>query len=1038
MILSDISIKRPVFATVVSVLMTAFGALAYLSLPLQENPDVESSFVSIETSYRGASAGIIDSRITEMIEDRVGGISGIKSIQSRSRDGQSEVNLEFEPSRDVDDAANDVRDAISRILDNVPDGADPPEIAKAGSSDDTVAYYHLNSSTMNNLELTDYAERFIVDQFAAIEGVARIRVSGQRYAMRIWLDRQALAARGLTVTDIEQRLRSENIELPAGSLESTSRDFTVRVPRAYRTADDFASLVIREGRDGHLIRLGELAEVVLAAEENRILYEGNGEPQVGIGINRQSKANLIQVAADAAAVAERIRATLPPGMTLEKNYDESEFVSAAIREVYATLAIALLLVVLVIYLFLGSVRAALIPAVTVPICLTASFLVLAAAGATINMMTLLGLVLAIGLVVDDAIVVLENVQRRIELGEPPLIAAYRGTREVGFAVVATTVVVIAVFVPVIFVKGVVGPLFAELGIAVSSAVAFSTLVALTLSAMMCSKLLKRDERRGTLAMLFSRGVDRASAGYGRALEAVVDRPLIATALMGGIFAAGFYLWTELPRELMPSEDRGMAFVNINGPEGAGFDYMLPYTRAMQEKLEELRQQGAIERYFIRQPWGWGGNSFNSAGAMVTLPPWDKRTVSGEDFVSDMNAFLDRMPGVQGRAGMRGGFSRGGGESDGPPVNFVIGGGTYDELAQWRDYVLERAAENPGLIGVRSDYWETQPQMDVQIDRERAADLGVSIEDIHRTLQTMLGGRRVTTFVLDGEERPVMVQLRPEDRAQPNDLANINVRADRTGAIVPLSSLVTLTESGKAPSLNRYNRIRAITITANLAEGYTLGEALEFLDKVVLNELPEGARIDYKGESLDYKQSRDSLAFTLALSLLVVFLVLAAQFESFIHPFVIMLTVPVAMLGALAGLYVAGSTINAYSQIGMVILVGLAAKNGILIVEFANQLRERGEAAREALISACRTRFRPILMTGLSTALGAVPLIIADGAGSAGRMTIGVVIFSGVLFATFVTLFIVPVYYNLLSRFTGAPGRIAREIDAFEARPGAAE
>ncbi|GGO15290.1 multidrug transporter [Iodidimonas muriae] len=1019
MILSDISVKRPIFATVISLLLVAFGIISFTQLPLRELPDIDPPIVSVNTNYPGASAAVVESRVTQIVEDRIAGIEGIKSISSSSRDGSSRVTIEFTLTRDIDAAANDVRDRVSRILNNLPEEADPPEISKVDSDTDAIMWFSLVSPVLDVMQLTDYADRFIVDRLSVADGVATVRIGGQqRYSMRVHLDRQAMAARNLTATDIENALRSENVELPAGRIESTDRNITVRVERDYKTAQDFSELVLGVGDDGHLIRLGEVARVELGAEDDQNFFRGNGAARVGLGIIRQSTANTLDVANAVRAEVERIRETLPEGMDLDESFDGSVFIAEAIDEVYVTLGIAMVLVFLVLYSFLGSLRTVIVPAVTVPVCIIAAFTVMSLLGVTLNLLTLLALVLAIGLVVDDAIVVLENIYRRVEAGEPRLLAAYHGARQVGFAVIATTLVLIGVFVPIAFLEGNVGRLFSELGITLATTVAFSSLVALTLTPMMCSKLLRRTGPKGWVNAHVDDGFEKLRRGYQNALTYCFHNKAIILLLFAAITASIVGLVNAIPNELAPREDRGSFFLVARGPEGAGFNYMREQMDEVEKRAMYLVNETKEARIVIVRADG-----DNSGFAVIVLKPWSERKRSADEIIAELRGRLASMTGVSVFINMRQGISAGGGRD---PVNFVVGGNTYEELAKIRTILEEEAAKLP-LIGVDTDYRETQPQIRVAIDRDRAADLGVSVSTIGRTLETMLGGRRVTTFVERGEEYDVIVRADDSNRREPSDLTNIYVRSDRSGDLIPLSNVITLREQAASATLNRYNRVRALTLTAQLADGYSLGEALADLENVVRESLPDVSSIDYKGESRELKEAGNAVLFTFAMAFLVVFLILAAQFESFIHPFVIMLTVPLAAAGGLLGLYLSGSTLNIYSQIGLVMLIGLAAKNGILIVEFANQLRDEGLEIRDAVIEASLIRLRPIIMTSLSTVMGAVPLIMATGPGSASRLTIGVVIFAGVSISTVLTVFMVPVFYDMLAKYTRSPGYEAARL-----------
>ena len=1025
MILTDISVKRPVFASVISLLLIAFGLVAFGKLPLREYPDIDPPIVSIDTSYRGASAAVVESRITQLIEDRISGIEGIRHVNSSSRDGRSSVTLEFDVGRDIEAAANDVRDRISGLLDNLPEEADPPEVQKANGGDEVIMWLNLVSDQMTTLQLTDYAKRYIVDRLSVVDGVANMRIGGGKvYAMRIWIDRQALAARNLTVADIETKLRSENVELPAGSIESKERHFTVRLERNFKNAEDFENLVLTQGDDGYLVKLGDVAKVEIGSEEERIMFRGNREAMIGLGVSKQSTANTLEVARAVNALVDKINPTLPAGMQIKRSYDSSVFIEASINEVYQTLFIAMVLVIIVIYLFLGSIRAMLVPALTVPVSLLATFIVLYALGYTINLLTLLAMILAIGMVVDDAIVMLENIHRRIEEGDSPLKAAYLGAREVAFAVIATTLVLVAVFMPITFLEGDLGKLFKEFAVTMSAAVLFSSVVALTLSPMMCSKLLRPASEDSWLVRRVDAGMNFLTRHYRNTLGHAMAHPWVMSFIVVIALVASVLLIQKVPQEFAPQEDRGSMFLMVNGPQGASYEYIEGYMNEVENRLMPLVDSGDIKRLLIRAPRGFGrAADFSNGMAIIVLEDWGQRRPANE-IITDIRNRLDDLAGVRAFPIMRQAFGRGVGK----PVQFVLGGPSYEELAKWRDIMLEKAGENPKLLGLDHDYQETKPQLRVVIDKDRAADLGVSMSHIGRTLESMLGSRLVTTFMRDGEEYDVIIEGNRENQNTAKDLENIYVRSDRTKELIPLSNLVTVEEFADASSLNRYNRMRAITIEASLADGYSLGEALNYLNDIAHTYLPAEAVISYKGQSLDYQESGNSMYFVFLLALGIVFLVLAAQFESWIHPMVIMLTVPLATLGALIGLWLTGQSLNIYSQIGIIMLVGLAAKNGILIVEFANQLRDKGVDFDTAIIQASSQRLRPILMTGITTAAGAVPLVIASGAGAETRFVIGVVVLSGILLATVFTLLVIPSAYGLFARNSGSPEAIAQQLE----------
>ena len=1028
--LSEVSVKRPVFAAVISLMLVILGLLAASRLPVRELPDIESPVVSIETDYLGASADVVETKITQVIEDRVAGLEGITKITSQSVDGRSSINLEFDPGRDVDEAANDVRDRVARVSGNLPTEAEPPEVGKVDFNAEPVIWLTLASDTMNVLELTDYAERELVDRLGVLPGVARVRIGGARaYAMRIWIDREALAARQLTVADIEASLRRENVQLPAGRLESSQRELTLRTETGLNTEQEFRELVVGRGADGYLVRLGEVADVRLAAENERSLSRSNGVPGISLGIEQISKANTVEVARAVREELERIRQDLPAGTRIDVNLDRSVFIDASMTEVIEALVIAMLLVLAVIYLFLGNLRATLIPALTIPVSIIAAFIVMGALGFSINTLTLLGMVLAIGLVVDDAIVVLENIYRRMESGEPSLIASVDGAREIGFAVVATTMVLVAVFLPMSFLQGNIGKMFREFGFTIAAAVLFSALIALTLTPMMTSKLFARGAQRSRMSHLVDDAFHRLSTSYDRWLRRVMQRPWHVVAATFVAVAAATVLLKTLPSELAPNEDRGFMFIGLNGPEGSSLEYMDRHARMVEQIAAREIATGEAVRINLRIPGGFGASGdMSQARGFVLLAPWDERGRSAEQIAQSMRGPLNQIPGVRASVTVPGGWSIGAGA----PVQVVLGGTDYAELAKWRDLLMARMGEDPGLANIQSNYEERKPQLRVAVDRNRAADLGISLQTVSRTLETVLGSRIVTTFINRDREYNVVLQGRAEDRATPTDLDNLYVRSDRTGELVPLSNLVKLTELGGPMRLNRFDRLRSITVSASLAPGYTLGQALDSIEKIVEQEMPPSVKLNYDGQSREYKQSSGQLYLMFVLALVIVFLALAALFESFLHPFIIITTVPLAIIGALLGLWVYGMSINVFSQIAAIMLVGLAAKNGILIVEFANQLRDRGVEYKEAVIEAAAIRLRPVLMTSLCTAFGALPLMLASGAGAESRQAIGVVVFYGVVISVLLTLLVVPAVYALVARNTGSPQAVARKLAGLRA------
>ncbi len=1024
MSLSDLSVRRPVFAAVIAILLTLFGFVGYSSLSVREYPDTEPPIVSVETNYTGAAASVVETRVTQVLENALAGIEGIDTITSRSRDGQSQVTIEFAPGRTVDDAANDVRDRIGGVSDDLPEEILAPEVRKVDADAAPILFLVVSKPGWSRLELSDYVDRNIVDKLSSLDGVARVFIGGEaRPSMRVWLKPDRLAALGLTPADVENALRSQNVELPAGRIEAPDQNVTLRVERNFATPEQFGQLVVSRGQDGYLVRLSDVARIEVGAENPYAAFRMNGDSAVGMGIVRQSGANTLAVAEAAKALAEEIKPTLPQGMTIAIGSDDSQFISRAIEGVWMTLAEAAVLVVLVIYLFLGSVRATFIPAVTVPVCLLATFGMLWVLGLSINLLTLLALVLAIGLVVDDAIVVLENVYRRIEEGEAPLVAAVRGTRQVAFAVVSTTVVVCAVFVPVMFLAGQTGLLFRELAIAMVAAVGFSGFVALSLAPMLCSKLLKASER-GRLARWVDDKFSRLENRYARLLDRVLKRPLAAVIGTVIFIAAAGGLFFTLQSELAPSEDVGSLQANLNAPEGTSYEAMDRYMVEVQKPVLALLDGGAVRTIVQRTPGSFGpSDDFNNGVFIIFLKPWEERDQTTDEVVQQVNRILAQNPSLRGNAVVRNSLTR----SRGQPVNFVIAGTSYQSLAIARDRILAAAEANPGLINPDADYKETKPQLGIEVDTQRAGDLGVSVDAVSQALQSLLGSRRVTTYVDRGEEYRVIVQAEAADRASPEALAQVQVRG-RDGALIPLANVVKTSETAGARDLGRYNKLRAITITAGLAPGFTQGEALAFLEEQA-RQSPEVTAVGYRGESQAFRETGGSILLVFGLTVLLVYLVLAAQFESFVHPITIITTVPLAVAGGIIGLALFGQTLNLYSQIGIVMLVGLAAKNGILIVEFANQLRDEGAEIADAIRRASARRLRPILMTSIAMVMGAVPLVLEDGAGAAARGAIGVVIVFGVSLATLITLLLIPIMYQLLARYTGSPEAVTRKLNA---------
>lgn len=862
MMLSDMAVRRPVFAAVAAIVLCVIGAAAFFFLPVRELPDVDPPIVSVSTSYAGASAEVIESRITEPIEQQIAGLQGVERINSTSRDGRSSVSIEFALDRNIDDAANDVRDRVSRVVGNLPDQADPPEVAKADSDSQPIMILFLRSTAMNRLELTDYADRYLIDQLATVPGVAQVQIYGeQRYSMRIWLDAAALAARGLTVTDVETALTTQNVELPAGSLESGEKNYTVRVARTYALAEDFRQLPIGtrgsasvaqsivsgnlfssatalpsgasgaiQGQGAYVTRLGDIARVEEAPEEDRRLFRGNGLDQIGLAITRQAQSNDLAISDGVTELLDSVRASLPEGTELVVGSDNSVFTSHAIDEVWITIGISMALVALVNFVFLGSFRAALIPSVVAPICLLATFIVLAPLGFSLNLLTLLALVLAIGLVVDDAIVVTENIQRRLDHGEPPLVAAERGARQVFFAVVATTIVLLAVFAPLMFLPGYVGRLFVELAAAIAAAVAFSAFLALTLSPMMASKILRPVTTGGWMARKVDWGMDKLKSSYGNSLQALLGKRIAVIGVLGVILLVGggaAAMFLTLPNELVPPEDRGRVQIRVQGPEGAGFDYTRRIMLGLEPILAEYRVNGEADSYLISAP-GFGGGSFNSGNANLTLADWSERDRSADEIAQELNGKLRGQTDAQVNASVPGAFQRGGGNSN--SVEMIVTGSEYQDIYNWLQPVLAASLENPGFSRPRLNYEPNSPRLLVDVDPEKAAALGVSSQAIGRTLETMFGSRRATTYLRGGQEYDVILQTERDNRRTVEDLESLYV-ATGSGQLVPLSAVVTTQTSGDTPDRRRLDRQRSISLSADLNPGTTIADATEFLERV---------------------------------------------------------------------------------------------------------------------------------------------------------------------------------------------------------------
>ncbi|HMV06823.1 MAG TPA: efflux RND transporter permease subunit [Accumulibacter sp.] len=1007
--ISDLCIRRPVFATVLSLAIMLVGLVSYTRLPVREYPKIDEPVVTVDTTYRGASAEIVESQISKPLEDSLAGIEGVDVITSISRQENSQISVRFKLERNPDSAAADVRDRVSRVRNKLPTAIEEPVIAKVEADANPIIWIAFSSDQHSALEVTDVASRIVKPRLQTLPGAADVRVFGERkFAMRVWLDRTRLAAYRLTPQDVEDALRRQNVEVPAGRIESQSREFSVVARTDLSDPEGFAAIIVKQADDArgsYPVRIADLGRVELGAASERSSVRFNGRPAVALGVIKQATANPLELSRALRGELPKVVAELPSGMTANIAYDSSVFIDRSIDAVFKTIGEAMLLVLLIIFVFLRNFRATLIPLVTIPVSLIGAFALMLVFGFSINTLTLLALVLAIGLVVDDAIVVLENIYRHIEEGLPRRQAAFQGAREIGFAVVAMTITLAAVYAPVAFMTGRTGKLFVEFALTLAGAVLVSGLVALTLSPMMCSLLLRHETRHGRAYVWVEGILDGLTRGYRRLLTAALARRWLVMLAFFLVAAANWFLLAALKSELAPTEDRGVIIGVFLGPEGATLDYTDRYARQLEGIYAATRD---VERYFVV-----AGNPTVSQGiSFVGLVDWNARQRSSPAVVKELFPQFMGIPGVLAFPVLPPSLGQSPRER---PVNFVIvTSASYAELNRVTGQILDEVAKNPGFVNVDTDLKLNKPELSVSVDRDKAMDTGVQIETVGRTLETMLGGRQVTRFKRAGEQYDVIVQVADSERTAPSDISDIFVRA-RDGSMIPLSNLLAVAETVSPRELNHFAQRRAVTISANLAPGYAMGEALKFLEETAGRALPPGYAVDYAGQSREFKLSSASLALTFVLALAFIYLVLAAQFESFRDPFIIMLTVPLSMTGALIALLLSGGTLNVYSQIGLVTLVGLITKHGILIVEFANQLKAQGRELRNAVLEASELRLRPILMTTGAMVLGAIPLALASGAGAESRQQIGWVVVGGLLLGTFFTLFVVPTVYTLLAR-----------------------
>lgn len=1012
MVISEICIKRPVFATVLSLIVLLIGAVSYTRLSVREYPRIDTPVVTVTTTYTGASAEVIETQVTKPLEDSIAGIDAVDVITSISRAEQSQITVTFRLEKDADAAAADVRDRVSRVRAKLPKTVDEPAIAKVEADANPIIWLAFASATRSPLDVSDIANRIVKPRLQVLPGAADVRINGERkYAMRIWIDRDRLAAYGLTPADVESAIGQQNIELPAGRVESQQREFTVTARTDLNTAREFGDIVVKQAA-GYPVRIRDLGRVELDAASARSSVRFNGENAVALGVIRQATANPL-------TLAQAVRTLVPvlneelrsEGVQVTVSYDSTVFIDKSIQAVFTTVVEAIVLVAIVIFFFLRSVRAAIIPLVTIPVSLIGAFAIMWAAGFSVNTLTLLALVLAIGLVVDDAIVVLENIYRHIEDGMRPLQAAFQGAKEIGFAVVAMTLTLAAVYAPVAFTTGRIGRLFVEFALTLAGAVIVSGFVALTLSPMMCSRLLRHETQHGRFYDQIERALDRLTDGYRRGLRATMTRGAAVATVFVVVAGASVVLLSMMKQELSPIEDRGVIFTAISGPDGASLDYTESYARQIEEIARGVAE---VDRVFVVS----GSPTVDQAVAFLRAVDWSQRDRRTLEIIKDIQPKMAAIPGVLAFPNAPPSLGQSVRER---PVGFVVtSSDSYLEMGRTVGLIVADAVKNPGFVGVDTDLRLNKPEISIAVNRERAADMGVSVEAIGRAVETMMGGRQVTRFKRESDQYDVIVQMEAESRNTPEDINKIFVR-NRSAQMVPLSALVSVKETIAPRQLNHFGQRRAITITANLAPGYTQGEALAFLEGSAARHLTAGYSSDLSGSMREFVRASGSLGVTFVLALFFIYLVLAAQFESFKDPVMIMLTVPLSITGALLALLLTGGTLNVYSQIGLITLVGLITKHGILIVEFTNQLMAQGRALREAVIEASVLRLRPILMTTGAMVLGAVPLALARGAGAESRAQIGWVIVGGMTLGTLLTLFVLPSVIVAFDRFRKKDG-----------------
>ena len=1025
MFITELSIKRPAVSWVMSLILIIFGLFVFWKLPVRELPDgIQPPVVQVQVNYKSAAASIVDQEVTQIMEDVIGGAEGIKNIDSKSENGRSTINIEFNTNINLDNAANDIRERVSRVVDNLPSESDPPQILKRAAGFTTTMWLSLSSKTWSDLELGDYAERFLIDQFSSVKNVGRILVGGLReLSIRVWIDPIKLAANNLTIQEVENALRGENISLPAGTLEANNIDLTLNLDKSYNNLETIKQLPIKKSAN-KVILLSDVANIEFGPVTEKTLFKAQTKDQinlktVGIGIYAKSGASTVELSKDIKKRITEVKKSLPDGLDLRVSFNRATYVKAAINEVYKTLIIAFILVVIIIYLFLGNLKAVIVPAIALPVSLIASFLGLYIFGLSINIFVLLSFILAIGIITDDSVIMTDAIYRRIENGESPLIAAFKGSRQISFAIIATTLILIAVFLPLIFIDGISGTLFKETAIALSFSIVVSSFVALTLSPMLASKFLRKKNTKNKLIKKFEKIFIGFSSLYKETLDIIVNKTKIVGLFIIFIIFVSILLFNFSKKELLPMEDRGVYLVIGFTDEGRSFEYTQEKAQDVEKRLIPLLQSedSPYSRFIMRVPgFGTSANSYNSFIIIALLEDWKKRKKDSQTVMREAIGKIVTLPEavafpISPQSIRVSSYNK--------PVQMVIYGNTYDELEKIQGNVIKKLRLNKNLSRIESDYNRNKPEVKLIINKNKAKDLGVSTMSIGKTLETLYGGKKITTFNRQGKEYPIIVQQYLSDRRNKNGISKIFVRSETTGKLISLANLVKFKEVGSAKELARYNRQSAVTISANINENYTLTEAISYLENIMAETAPNN-QITWKGKSEEIKETSSELFTIFVLALLTAYLVMAATFNSFVHPFIIILTVPLAIFGGLVFILFLNSSINIFSQIALIILIGISTKNSILIVDYANQIRTTGKNIETAVKEACDIRFRPIMMTSLSTMIAMLPLVIGNigpGAGEGSRLAVGATILGGMIISTFFTLYITPSMYLALAKNT---------------------